>query len=40
MAETKSQLKIAHWSMYNKSGMNRVAESMVEAEKKLGIDSY
>ena len=40
MAETKSQLKIAHWSMYNSSGMNRVAESMVEAEKKLGLDSY
>ena len=26
--------------MYNKSGMNRVAESIVEAEKKLGIDSH
>ncbi len=33
-------MRIAHWTMYNKSGMNRVAESMVEAEKKLGIDSY
>jgi hypothetical protein len=33
-------MKVAHWTMYNRSGMNRVAESMVEAEKKLGIDSH
>lgn len=33
-------MKIAHWVMMNKSGMNRVAESLVEAEKKLGIDSH
>lgn len=32
-------MKVAHYTMFNKSGMNRVAESMVEAEKKLGIDS-
>lgn len=32
-------MKVGHWTMYNKSGMNRVAESIVNAEKKLGIDS-
>ena len=32
-------MKIAHWVMKNNSGMHRVAESMVEAEKKQGIDA-
>ena len=32
-------MKISHWVLMNKSGMNRVAESICEAEKKLGIDS-
>ena len=32
-------MKVAHWTMFNKSGMFRVAESMVVTEKKLGIDS-
>lgn len=32
-------MKVAHWTAYNKSGMNRVAESISEAERKLGIDS-
>jgi glycosyltransferase involved in cell wall biosynthesis len=33
-------MKVCHWSLFNKSGMNRVAESMVQAEKALGIDSH
>lgn len=33
-------MKSAHWVMFNKSGMNRVAESMVLAEKKIGIDAH
>lgn len=33
-------MKVAHWSLKNKSGMARVAESLVEAERKLGIDSH
>jgi hypothetical protein len=33
-------MKIAHWTMYNRSGMNRVAQSLVESEKALGLDSY
>lgn len=32
-------LKIAHWSMHNNSGMHRVAESIVAAERVLGHDS-
>jgi hypothetical protein len=32
-------VKVAHWTAFNGSGMNRVAESLVEGEKKLGIDS-
>lgn len=32
-------MKVAHWTMFNKSGMNRVAESLVSAEKALGLDS-
>lgn len=32
-------MKICHWTMKNNSGMHRVAESICEAEKKLGIDS-
>lgn len=32
-------MRVAHWSIGNKSGMNRVAESLVDAEKKLGVDA-
>ncbi len=32
-------LKVAHWSMHNRSGMHRVAESLVEAEKAAGINA-
>lgn len=32
-------MKVTHFSLYNKSGMNNVAASLVEAEKKLGLDS-
>lgn len=33
-------MKICHHTLFNRSGMNRVAESMVEAEKRLGLDSH
>lgn len=33
-------MKIVHWTAFNRSGMNRVAESLVAAEKALGMDSY
>lgn len=33
-------MKVCHWAMLNKSGMHRVAESIVAAEKALGIDSH
>src|SRR3990167_3429892 len=32
-------MRVCHWTLYNHSGMNRVAESLVESEKKLGLDS-
>lgn len=32
-------MKVAHWSMYNQSGMHRVAEALVAAERALGLDS-
>jgi len=32
-------MKTAHWTLKNGSGMFRVAESICEAEKKLGIDA-
>jgi hypothetical protein len=32
-------MRIAHWSLTNGSGLHRVAESAVESEKKLGLDS-
>lgn len=32
-------LKIAHWTIMNGSGMHRVAESLVEGEQALGLDS-
>lgn len=32
-------MKVVHWTMYNSSGMNSVAETMSAAERKLGIDS-
>ena len=32
-------MKIAHWSMHNRSGMHRVAESLVKAECALGLQS-
>src|SRR3990167_6351138 len=33
-------MKIAHWTAFNKSGMNRVAETMVQQERLLGLDSH
>lgn len=33
-------MKVCHWSMWNNSGMNNVAKSMAEAERKLGLDSH
>jgi hypothetical protein len=32
-------MKVAHWTKFNKSGMNRVAESIQKAERTLGVDS-
>ncbi len=32
-------MKIAHWTLKNKSGLHRVAESMAAEEVKLGIES-
>ncbi len=32
-------MKVCHWSMFNGSGMHRVAEAIVAAEKSIGIDS-
>lgn len=32
-------MKVAHWTQYNGSGMNAVAESMVKSERLLGLDS-
>lgn len=34
-----SGLKICHWSLANGSGMANVAQSMVDAERKLGLNS-
>lgn len=33
-------MKVCHWTMFNGSGMNAVAESCVESEKRLGLDSH
>lgn len=33
-------LRVCHWTMFNGSGMNAVAGSLVEAEKALGLDSH
>jgi len=33
-------LKIAHWTMFNNSGMFRMAESFAKAECALGLQSY
>lgn len=33
-------MKIIHWTMFNRSGMNRVAESLALAERKVGIETY
>lgn len=33
-------MRICHWTAFNGSGMNRVAETMVRAEKALGLDSH
>ena len=32
-------MRVCHYSMFNKSGMHQVAESLVAAEKALGLDS-
>lgn len=32
-------MKVAHWTLCNGSGMNAVAQSMADAECKLGLDS-
>lgn len=37
---THSGLKVCHVSMFNQSGMHRVAESLSTAEKVLGLDSH
>ena len=33
-------MKIAHWTLFNNSGMFRVAESFAKAEAMLGMDSW
>ena len=33
-------MKTCHWTMFNNSGMFRVAESLVNNERKIGLDSY
>ena len=33
-------MKVCHWTMFNQSGMNRVAETLVAGEKALGLDSH
>lgn len=33
-------MRVAHWSLHNGSGMANVALSMVESEKRLGLDSF
>lgn len=33
-------MKVAHYTAYNASGMNRVAESCVKAEREIGVDSH
>jgi hypothetical protein len=33
-------VKVAHWSLINNSGMYTVAKSFVQAEGKLGVDSW
>lgn len=35
-----SPLKICHWSSFNQSGMHKVAETLMKAERKIGLDSY
>ena len=32
--------KVCHWTIENGSGMHRVAASLVEAERALGLDSF
>jgi len=39
-ASAQRPLKICHWSAHNLSGMHRVAETLMLAERKLGLDSY
>lgn len=36
----KAEMKVAHWTMFNKSGMFRMAESFAKAEGALGVDSW
>jgi hypothetical protein len=33
-------MKIVHWTAFNRSGMNRVAESLHAAERAAGLDSH
>lgn len=33
-------MKVIHWSLKNGSGMHRVSENIMDAEKALGIDSH
>src|SRR5258705_12963974 len=33
-------MKVCHWSSFNQSGMHKVAETLMLAERKLGLDSY
>jgi hypothetical protein len=32
-------MKVCHWTAFNNSGMNQVAKTLCEAERKLGLDS-
>lgn len=33
-------MRIVHWTAFNGSGMNRVAETLCQTEQKLGLDSH
>jgi hypothetical protein len=37
---TATGLKVCHWTQYNHSGMNNVAVSLADAEKRLGLNSF
>lgn len=33
-------MRVCHWTAFNNSGMNQVAKTLCEAERKIGLDSY